>query len=292
MAKYAISAFADEAGASLSEQISALKDNGICYIEPRTLDGTNFIKLTDDELFEIKKELDQNGIGISALGSPIGKYPIDEDFEPHFEEFKRACRVCEILGAKRMRIFSFFTGENKLEDVRDEVVRRLNLMLDYADSHNITLCHENEHAIYGQMPKEVFELLSLLPRLHGIYDGANYRLDGADARLGLDATKLHLSYFHVKDSIFEKHLIVPVGEGEGRYEEFLDEIDSFTDDTVYLTLEPHLYISGAYKAVDGRELKGVKHYSSEREAFDTAVLALKKLLIKLNFKENNGIWTR
>ena len=80
MAKFLISAFADEASEELDLQIAALKRNGVRCIEPRSVNG-NMVKKTDEELEEIAKKLRDNGISLSSLGSPIGKFSIDEDFE-------------------------------------------------------------------------------------------------------------------------------------------------------------------------------------------------------------------
>ena len=101
MAKFVLSAFADEAGDSLAEQIDALKANGIGYIEPRNIDGKGIIKLTKEELEHVRAELDKNGIKVGSLGSPIGKYPIVEPFENHLEDFKKALDACDILGTKK-----------------------------------------------------------------------------------------------------------------------------------------------------------------------------------------------
>ena len=57
MAKFVFSAFADEAGASLDEQISALKGNGIHYIEPRNIDNKCIVDFTDEELRAAKMTL-------------------------------------------------------------------------------------------------------------------------------------------------------------------------------------------------------------------------------------------
>ena len=62
MARFLLSAFADEAGSTLDEQISALKDNQIDYIEPRNIDKKGILTLTDEELYEIKRKLDENAL--------------------------------------------------------------------------------------------------------------------------------------------------------------------------------------------------------------------------------------
>ena len=53
MAKFLISAFADEASEDLDLQIAALKRNGVRCIEPRSVNG-NMVKKTDEELEEIR----------------------------------------------------------------------------------------------------------------------------------------------------------------------------------------------------------------------------------------------
>ncbi len=83
MARFIISAFADEAGDSLAEQIAALHRNGIGCIEPRAIDKQSVILKSDEELRMIRRELGAAGIRTSSLSSPIGKYPIDEPFEKH-----------------------------------------------------------------------------------------------------------------------------------------------------------------------------------------------------------------
>lgn len=293
MAKFAFSAFADEAGKSLDEQISALVENGISYIEPRNIDGKSIIDLTDDELIEVKTKLHANGIKVGSVGSPIGKYPITDDFDAYISKVKRAIEIAKILETKYIRIFSFFVKQDELATYRDEVIRRMKAMVELAEANGIVLCHENESAIYGQMPAEVRDLLSNVPGLGGIFDAANYRMNGANTMEGIGATLINFKYMHIKDAIFETKTIVPAGEGEGMVGEVIDVINGHTDDLVYLTLEPHLHAFLAYKQIDDHELKGLHKFETGREAFDFAVKALEGLLIKHGYgKDENGIWKK
>ena len=106
MARFVLSAFADEAGDSLAEQILALKENEIDYIEPRNIDLKGILNLSEEELHSVREELDKNGIKVGSLGSPIGKYPIKEAFDIHLTDFNKALRACEILGTSNMRMFT------------------------------------------------------------------------------------------------------------------------------------------------------------------------------------------
>ena len=286
MARFVLSAFADEAGSTLPEQIAALRDNEIEYIEPRKINGKGILSFSNAEIIEIKKVLDENGIKVNSLGSPIGKYPIDSPFDVHFTEAKRAFEICNLLGAENIRIFSFFTTQKRLSDNRAEVILRLKLLANTAKKYGVTLCHENESKIYGQMPREVLDILTSVPEIKGIFDPANYRMNGADAIEGINATFKNFEYMHVKDAIYESQTIVPAGEGEGKIGEILDMINEHTDKVVYLTLEPHLHTFDAYKDIDGHELRGKYTFNSGREAFDYAAEALKKLLKERGYSRN------
>ena len=292
MAQFLISGFADEVSPDLQKQIEALKRNGIGYLEPRNIDG-GIIKKTDEELYAIRARLDEAGIGISSLGSPIGKYPITEDFAPHMEDFKRAIRACKILGTNRMRVFSFFVKQDELALHRDEVNRRMSLLLDEAEREGILLCHENESKIYGQNPEEVADLLKNHPRLKGIFDAANFVRDGQDALAGIEATLPSLEYVHVKDATYPDRKIWPAGMGQGHYEEVFRMVDEAYDGTVFLTLEPHLYVFDAYKSIDSHKLKVGVLYESPDAAFDGAADHLKNLLKKLGYhEEENKLWKK
>ena len=184
-------------------------------------------------------------------------------------------------------MFSFFVEQSELSEYRDEVLARLNVMCKIAKENNITLCHENESAIYGQNPKEMLDLMENVEGLAGIFDPANYRMNDCDVMDGINATLKNLAYLHIKDAIYDSQIIVPAGDGEGRIAEVLDIVNKSTDGVVYLTLEPHLFLFDAYKLIDEHELKGKYTFKNNSESFDFAANALKSLL-KDNRYERNG----
>lgn len=291
MAQFMISAFADEAAKDLDGQIAALKRNGLVLIEPRTVIN-NIIEKTDAEITEIAEKLKEAGISLSALGSPIGKYSIEEPFEPHLAAFERALAACKILGTDRMRIFSFFVPRDRVADYRDEVLRRMQILLQRAKEEGITLCHENEAKIYGQNPEEVADLLTALPELGGVFDAANYIMDAQDPIEGFLATAPSLVYMHVKDAKIDK-TIVPVGMGDGKYDEVIRRLETMTDQTVILTVEPHLKSFTGYASIDSREMKHDIHFENSDESFDFAINSLKNLLTSLGYhEENNHVWKK
>ena len=288
MAKFLISAFADEAHNGINGQVEALKRNRLFCIEPRAMNFGAVLAKTDEELAAIKKRFDDEGIIVPSFGSPIGKYKITDDFEPHLASFRRALQVCKALDTKRMRIFSFFVPQDKLDEYRDEVIRRMKIMVAEATEAGITLCHENESEIYGQEPERVADLLASVPGLRAIYDPANYVYYESDPVKGLEATLPYFEYMHVKDCLYEGHTLVPAGAGEGRLKEALQKIDATIDGEVVLTVEPHLFVSESYKQFDGKELKNKFVFATADEAFDYAVNALKEMLAEIGHPVENG----
>jgi hypothetical protein len=71
------------------------------------------LDLSDDELDRVKSAAAQRDIGISSIGSPIGKVPVTKPFGPHLERFRRALYAADVMGAPYVRIFSFFIPEGE-----------------------------------------------------------------------------------------------------------------------------------------------------------------------------------
>lgn len=270
MANFLISAFADEAAPDLDGQIAALKRNGLQWIELRAVDGS-LLKKSDEEIIAIYETLRDAGIGVSAYGSPIGKYPITEDFEPHLADFRRALQVCKLLHTNKMRMFSFQGDAQALLDHRDEVIRRLGIMLDEAQAAGILLCHENEKKIYGELPAQVADVLQSLPALRGIFDASNCLGAGGDPLEGFAATRPSMEYLHIKDHDADPAgRVVPAGEGAGHLADILQEVNDTVEGDFFLTVEPHLnsWIP--------------ERFADKNAAFDAAVNALKRLLENLH----------
>ncbi len=292
MAKFILSAFADEASETIEGQIAALKRNGIGYIEPRNIGG-GLLEKTDEELEKIADTFAKEGIRVSSFGSPIGKYDIDRPFEDHLIKFRRALQVCKIFGTKNMRMFSFFVPQERLAECRTEVLRRMRILLDEAKEAGVNLCHENETGIYGQNPSEVRDLLSALPDLRGVFDPANYVMNDQDPVEGMRATLPSLEYLHIKDALRAKKSIVPGGCGDGKIAEVIRLADAAREGETFLSLEPHLFEFLAYKQIDRHELKNEYEFASADEAFDCAVASLKGILIQLGYSEREDhVWEK
>ncbi len=293
MAKYYLSAFADESGKELDNQIAALKRNRIRFIELRGLETGPIDAQSDYTAKEVKKKLDDNGIGISALGSRLGKTDIKGFFSYSLESLRRLCELCHILGAERIRMFSYFIpeGENP-RDYREEVMDRLQKLCDYAKTQGIRLMHENEAAIYGEKMEEVLDIHKTVPDLGGIFDPSNYRRADVDQALTVQKVMPYIDYLHIKDCMND-HTIVPAGYGDGLIGETICHHNELFQGDSFLTLEPHLFKFHGYSDIDKSELKVKFSFKDRNESFDFAVKSLKEVLEKNGFHESEDMaWTK
>ena len=95
-----ISGFSDEIASDIDTQLAVLGKLGIKYFEPRGINGKNISTLNDDEVLALKAKMDAAGIKASSIGSPIGKIKLTDDFEAHFEVFKRVVKTAKMLDTK------------------------------------------------------------------------------------------------------------------------------------------------------------------------------------------------
>lgn len=275
-----LSAFSDEAGNSLEQQIAALQRNNIPYMEIRNIDGKNIKDLSLQEAQAIKNRLDEEGLQVWSIGSPLGKVDITVDMDEYMETVCHIFELAKILGADKIRMFSFFNSY----DQKDKVIHNLKLMVAKANEYEIKLCHENEKEIYGDTAARVKEILDNVPGLYCVYDPANFLQVGEKAATTLPLFADRTEYFHIKDVIMETEELVPAGEGDGHIPEL---IASIQDDKV-LSLEPHLAVFEGYATIDNTQMKNKYHFASNSQAFDAAANALKQLLIKAGYKETKG----
>ena len=273
-------AFSDEAGSSLDEQIAALKRNIISLMELRSIDKKNVSDFTIEEARNYQNILENNGIFVWSIGSPLGKVSIDVDFEEYSKKITHVCELANIFKTNKIRMFSFF---NAYEDPQ-KVFEYLRKMVEIARKYGVSLYHENEKDIYGDTAERVEEIYQNVDGLKYIYDPANYIQCDQKAEITLPKFHKKTDYFHIKDVIFETGELVPAGYGDGDILKLIELIDE--DKT--LTLEPHLAVFDSFKSVDNTEMKHKFIYKNSNEAFDAAVTALKNLLKKAGYKEENG----
>lgn len=282
MIQFKLSAFSDELSPEIDRQIEWLSANGLDYMEIRGVDGTPVAEITLDKAREVKEKLDRAGIRISALGSPAGKININDDFEPHVEQFRHLLEIAKILEAKRMRMFSFFMPEGcDPDDHRDEVMRRLSVFAELARPYGVTLCHENEKNIYGDTPERCLDIYNHFGgEIKCVFDHANFISCDIEPFPHAYGMLSHtFSHMHIKDAD-ENAEMVPAGEGIGRIPETLAALKEAYDGEFILTLEPHLMEFGGLAGLEseGHTSNLGNRYKNSDEAFEVALSSLRKYI--------------
>ena len=282
MAKFILSAFADEASPVFDEQLRILREEGVTLIELRGADGKNCADLTLEEATALREKLDAAGIGLSALGSPYGKYPLAEPFEAHLDKFRHGLEICRVLGAKRIRMFSFYPAGEVDEASRQEVLRRLEIMLTLAEEAGVQLVHENEKGIYGDTAERNADLLAHFgDRLGFAFDPANFIQCGVKPIEAFGQLHERITYMHIKDALMADGVVVCAGHGDGNVPEILRCLNAEREGEVILTVEPHLTVFKGLDQLQDEQLKHHESYPDSRTAFHAAVTALREILAAL-----------
>ena len=279
---YLLTGFADEIDQDLNIQIENLQKLGMRYVEMRGVDGNNLIYHSDDKVKEIKSRLDAAGIALSALGSPLGKIGIEDPFEKHFEEFKRAVEIAHMMETKNIRMFSFYVPEGKGAQYKEQVFDRLGQFVDYAAANDAVLLHENEKGIYGERAAECRELMDAFYGDHfkAIFDFANFVQAKQDTLEAYELLKDYIAYIHVKDALWENGNVVPAGMGDGNVAAILKDLyaNGFSG---FLSLEPHLFNFSGFAGLERDKdaiIGGETKVLSGAEAFALAHESLVKIL--------------
>lgn len=269
-----LAAFADEADGQIDGQIKAMTENGISYLEIRGVDGQNIADISISKAKEVLQKLKDNDLKVWSLGSPFGKIGINDDFESHLDKFKKGLEIAHTLEAKNIRLFSFYVPSSETEKYKDKVFAQLQKFVDAAKGSNITLCHENEKGIYGDIAVRCEEIHKNVPELKAIFDPANFIQSGQNTTEAWEKLSPYVEYMHIKDALENGH-VVPAGKGIGNLPYLLSKYKGEV-----LTLEPHLSVFSGFEKLEGNQKTQIDEYSypSSRAAFDAAVNALKELL--------------
>jgi len=272
-------AFADEASGSIDKQIIAMKRNGLQGLEIRNVDGTNVSDITLEKAKEVHEKMEAAGLKVWSIGSPLGKIGIGDDFDAHMVKFKHTLEVAKVLKCNNIRLFSFYLpGDKEPESFKEEVIRRLQQMVEAAKDSGIDLCHENEKGIYGDVAKRCLEIHQAVPELKGIFDPANFIQCGQDTLEAWELLHPYIKYLHIKDAL-ESGMVVPAGAGIGNLQKIVDAF--YAQGGRNVTIEPHLTVFEGLRELEGkdREIKVAEYkYPDADTAFDVACNALKALL--------------
>lgn len=270
MSPFILSGFADEIAPGMEDQITGLRQTGVNWLELRGVDGKGVLDLTAAEVEAHRRRLQEEGIQVSSIGSPIGKIDVADDLDGHLERFHIALQRASQYNCEYVRIFSFYHKQQEAEAVRGIVIDQVRQMTEAAAAAGVTLLHENEKGIYGDSPDRCLDLLATIdsPHLRAAFDPANFIQCGHAAGPAFELLASYVAYFHIKDAVAASGRVVPAGHGDGQLQEILQAaldrgFSGFT------SIEHHL-------AADDPEFGG-----SGAERFARATTSLRALLSQL-----------
>ncbi len=275
------SGFADEANPGFPAQIAALKRNNYQYIELRNVDGKKLTEVTPGYAREVAQQLSDSGLSVWSMGSPIGKMRMDASWAAHLDDFKRILELADIFSAKRIRMFSFYMPKGEDPTVhKNWVFDHMAQFLELSKSCDVTLCHENEKGIYGDIAVRCLELHQAFPELRAVFDPANFVQCGQDTLQAWEMLSPYVDYMHIKDAL-PSGMVVPAGQGHGNVQTLIGKYAA--QGGKVLSLEPHLTaFTGLKELEDGEEsIVGALHFENGDEAFDYAAKTLYGLVESL-----------
>ena len=162
-----IFAFADEASPMIDNQIKAMLRNGLQGLEIRSVDGENVSGITIAKAKEVYQKINDAGLSVWSIGSPIGKIDIIKDsFSEHLDVLKRTIDIAREMKCGNIRMFSFYLPKDQEPgSFKNEVMDRLHQMAEMTAGSGVQLCHENEKGIYGDNAVRCCEILSEVPEI-------------------------------------------------------------------------------------------------------------------------------
>jgi L-ribulose-5-phosphate 3-epimerase len=276
-AAFKLGIITDELTENLEDALQFMTGYHLRWCELREMWGKNIMNSSQEELGRAKKLIEDNGLHVSDIASPIFKWNlpqmpakpgekrdplktsfVENDANPLLEQ---SFGLARLFGTRQVRIFSYWRvaePERAYSFVRDRLAQAAQL----AAKNDILLVLENEPSCNIGTGRELGRLLKDInsPALRGNWDPGNAAmLDETPYPHGYEAVKGRFAHMHIKDlrknAVTGKKEWAPVGGGiidwKGQIQALRNERYDGT-----MSLETH------YRRADGNKVE------STRESLD------------------------
>lgn len=221
MPTFEIAAITDEFSLDLDTALDAMAKIGMTGAELRLIGDRNLIDLSDAEVVDVRRRVEQRGMRVLSIASPVLKCvlpdapPVDErleqdvfgsaytiDDQPRLSQ--RAFEIAELTGAKIVRVFSYWRTTAP-DRCLDRIVSALKDLVDRAAQRGLIIGLENEQACNVGTGAETGRALAALdhPALKALWDPANASILGEvpfpDGYSKLPASRI--VHVHAKDCV-------------------------------------------------------------------------------------------
>ena len=257
---FPLAAITDEFSLDIHAAVDAMADARLTGAELRMVFQKNIIDLTDDELDRAREIVEQKGLEIVSIASPLLKcvLPDAPEVDARFQQdvfaatysytdqprlTERAFAIAERTGARVIRVFSYWRTVRP-ETGFERIARALEQLAKQAAQHGLTIGLENEHACNIATGRETGRMLAAVPHpnLKAVWDPANAYVSGEppypDGYHRLPPGRI--AHVHAKDCRMDGQRPVwcELGEGGVRWQE---QIGALQQDRYpgWISLETH-----------------------------------------------------
>jgi sugar phosphate isomerase/epimerase len=229
----------DEISQDFPHALDVMLEYGVRDAELRGLWGTNVMDLSPEQLQDAKRALDERGMQVCSIASPIYKCRLrpegaeadggplhlatERPLSQQLSLLEHAVELCRYFNTDLIRVFSFWKqGEVTAELVR-EIVAAIEPGVRLAERAGVVLGLENEHACILGTGAEAAQALAALEStsFRAVWDPGNAFFAGERPYPdGFEAIRPYLAHVHVKDAAMGPDGAsrwTVVGEGEIDY---------------------------------------------------------------------------
>lgn len=248
MSELLLSMITDEMTQSLEEAIAFAGEHGMQGVELRSVEDTTIGNIPNEKLKVYKKMLDEAGLRVVSLASPLCKCVLTDECIPvEMERLERLLDACDILGAPSIRAFAFVTeGEKPSPEKLAQVLRPF---AEKAWQRGKKLCFEADPSVNTTNHSQLSHLLDLIdhPGAGAIFDPGNDIWDCENEVPypdGFEAIKKHVCHVHVKDAVKTPEHIDAVCPGTGTvdYPGLMKALKDMKY-SGYFSMEPHYRVA-------------------------------------------------
>jgi len=182
-----LSAITDEIAFNREEAMAFTRHYKLHCIELRDVPGAkrHYESLSEQELKEAAKEFQENGVKVTFFNTPYFKFPLPGTepvrrrtetpearekrlardkafFETRAEDVRRGARAAQMLGADKMRVFTF-SRVAEPESVMQRVAEILGEMALVAGKEGVKMLIENEASCNVATSAELAGIMKLIP---------------------------------------------------------------------------------------------------------------------------------
>jgi L-ribulose-5-phosphate 3-epimerase len=188
--EFKVGAISDGFSQDFEQALRIIKGYGLQWVEIRRVYGIYNTEASPAQVRQMKELVNRYGLRVSVIDSALykctlpGTTPItnEKDSYPYAEQtelLKRACDKANVLGAEKVRIFTFWRIADPAT-VLQRVSEEVRKAAEVAKGHGMRLVIENEESCNVATGRELNGILSAVPasNLGGNWDVGNGYMQG------------------------------------------------------------------------------------------------------------------